>query len=312
MTTRLLEQGSLVEAKRSNGTFPVRIITEGKGSSAVYPREVLERYKDVFAGRPMFRNHPKDPNRPEERGIEGIIGRLGPVVEAREVDGVLGLYAEATIPDPQWAKFVEDYSDVIGVSVYIAGEVVEQGGERVLESFDGSDPYSSVDFVVAAGRGGRVERAMESLRILETSTEVEDGTATADADIQEDEVENMEELKASVAALAESVTALTVKVDSIVTLTESAAEASQDTVDAFAVAEELATAVAEANLPEVGRKRVIEAVKGGSAVAEAVAAEVAYVKAVTESVAASSEPVAGGRVVEGGTGFSLSKIAEVK
>lgn len=299
MTFRKLhESGSLVESKSSGGKFPIRIITEGKGSSGTYRKEVLEAYKDAFAGRPMFFDHPNDAEKPWERSVKNIVGRLDPNVEYREVDGVAGLYTEASVPNPEHQKFIEDFGDLIGVSVYIAGEGKEENGEYIVESFDGSDPYSSVDFVVAAGRGGRVERAIESLRQIETSAEAENGAASADADNVKKERIAMDELKALIESLATQVSALESKVDSIVTLSESAADAASAKVDAFEVADELSKAVAEHGLPEKARKRAIESVKGGKAIAEAVKDEAEYVKEIRE---AKTETVTApyGRVVEG-------------
>lgn len=312
---KILEHGKLVESGRGDGRFRVRIISEGTGSSGVYSRDLLENYKDVFAGRPMFMNHPKDPNQPWERDVRDIAGRVAPQVEYMVEDGVGALYADVTV-DKRWADFVAEYKDVIGVSIYASGEGREEGGKYVVESFDDSDPYTSVDWVVAAGRGGRVERMLESYRQLETSTgnPVVDGGATA---ISEDEKigNHMDEkILALVEALSAKVDSLDAKVTSFVALSEQAATDASDKVDAFEVAEELTTAVAEAELPAEGRKRVIEAVKAGKPVVEAVATEKAYVESIRKQVQEASAPAAAsGRVVESGASnvFSFGKIAEV-
>ncbi len=314
---KILEHGKLVESDKGNGRFRVRIITEGKGSSGTYSRDLLENYKDVFAGRPMFMNHPKDPNQPWERDVRDIAGRVSPQVEYMVEDGVGALYADVTV-DKRWAEFVAEYQDVIGISIYASGEGREENGQYIVESFDDSDPYTSVDWVVAAGRGGRVERMLESYRTIETSAgnPVADGEATAVPEVKKIGNHVDEKILSLVEALSAKVDALDAKVTSVVALSEQAAVNAAEKADAFEVVEELSTAVAEASLPEQGRKRVIEAVKSGASIADAVATEKAYVesirKAVTEAAQAPVEPVAG-RVVEGAgvAAFSLADLGKV-
>jgi hypothetical protein len=318
-TRKLSEHGALLESVDGKGKFRVRIITEGRGSSGTYSRELLEEYKDVFAGRPMFMNHPKDPSRPEMRDVRDIAGRVAPMVEFMvDDDGVAGLYAEVSV-DKRYADFVAEYQDIIGVSIFASGEGRQENGEYIVESFDMSDSYTSVDYVVAAGRGGRVERMLESYRQIENSV----GQLTVDdvvtAIVEDEKMENqMDEQKivALFEALTAKVDALDVKVSGIVTLSEQAAADVAANVDAFDVAEELTTAVAEAKLPESGRKRVIESVKAGVAVADAVAAEKAYVaeivKQVSEAVKVDVVAAGQGRIVESTSGaYSFNDFVKV-
>ena len=302
---KLTEQGTLVNAKASGGTFPIRIITEGKGSSGVYSAALLEQYGSIFANRAMHMNHPKDPNAPWERDVLGIAARTGEVRVGEDEQGRKALYTDAKVRK-EYQEFIEDYGDLIGVSIFASGEAREEDGEWIVESFDGSDPYTSVDFVVAAGRGGRVEKMIESYRAIEISAGAPADTDAAIASIETEKKEQkMDELKALIEALTKSVNekfiALEAKVDSVVTLSEQASTASAEKADAFEVADELSKAVAEAKLPEEGRKRVLESVRdNGKTVVEAVASEVAYIKAVTESLKGVQVPVAPiGRVVEG-------------
>ncbi len=316
MTIRKLsEHGKLVEADKANGKFRVRVITEGKGSSGVYSRELLESYSDVFSNRPMFMNHPKDPDRPWERDIRDIAGRTG-ITEYAVEDGIGAVFTEVTV-DERWRDFVAEYADLIGVSIYASGQGREENGEYIVESFDGNDPYTSVDWVVAAGRGGRVERMLESYRAIETSVgnPTADGMATASSEDEKIGNHMDEKILALVESLSAKVDALDAKVTSVVALSEQAATDAADKADAFDVVEELTTAVAEAKLPEEGRKRVIESIRGGAAVAQAVAAEKAYVDAIRKQVTEAIVPVepAAGRIVEGTVagGFSLTDLAKV-
>lgn len=269
MTTRkFYEAGALVEGKTSRGTWPIRIITEGKGQSATYTREMLEANKNVFANRGMYGNHPKDPNKPWERSPFDIKAKLGPNIVGKEVDGVYALYGEAIVDDEVDA-FLEKFGDIVGVSIFASGEGdTHDDGEYYAETFDGNDPYTSVDFVVAAGRGGRVERVLEDFRALENST------APAGAGKDEREKRMDEALKAYLEAFEKRVTdmfgALSEKVDAATALVESVKNASPERVEAVDAAAELASAVAEAKLGTGAVKRVLEQVKGGKTVADAV------------------------------------------
>jgi hypothetical protein len=297
----LVEQGTLESQAGNEGVFRIKIITEGKGSSGVYSADLLEQYGEVFANRAMHMNHPRDPERPWERDILGIAARTSEVEVGTDEQGRRALYTNAKVRK-EYRDFVAEYADLIGVSIYASGEGREENGEYVVESFDGSDPYTSVDFVVAAGRGGRVERMLESYRQIETSvgTPTVEGAATASTEDKKMGNE-MDELKALIEALRAEVKTLTEEVTSIKTLSEQAATEATAKADAFEVVEELTTAVAEAKLPEEGRKRVIESVKAGNAVAEAVAVEKAYVESIRKSLSEGQKPAAepvAGRVVE--------------
>jgi hypothetical protein len=267
---RWYEAGALVESgNRTKGRWPIRIITEGKGSSAIYTREMLEANKDVFANRPMFGNHPKDVNKPWERSPFEIKAKIGPTIEGKEVDGVYGLYGEAIVDD-EVDSFLEKFGDITQVSIFASGDGYEEGGEMYAESFDGEDPYTSVDFVVAAGRGGKVERVLEDFRALESST------APAAAD-DEREKRMDEALKAYLdgrfGEFANAIATLSEKIDTATALVESVKNAQPERAEAADAAGELAAAVAEAHLGESAVKRVLEAFKDGKPIADAIARE---------------------------------------
>lgn len=281
-TRRLYEAGALVEGKTSKGTWPIRIITEGKGSSGVYPRALLENTANhIFGGRAMFGNHPKDPSKPWERSPLEIKAKLSPNIEYKIVDGVAGLYGEAIVSE-EMDRFLEEFRDVIGVSIFASGDGREdENGEYVVESFDGSDPYTSVDFVVAPGRGGGVgERMLEAYRQMEASANAEnDGAAPADAVNEEKDKRIMDEatkafIEALFGGLDAKFTALEEKIDAATSLVESVKEAQPERVEAVDAAGELATQVAENHLGEKAVKRVLESVKTGTPVADAIKHEV--------------------------------------
>lgn len=281
-TTRLFEHGKLAEAKTSAGTWPIRIITEGKGTSGVYPRTLLENEQNhVFGNRPMFGNHPKDPSKPWERSPFEIKAKLGPNIEYKVVDGVAGLYGEAIV-SPEVDKWLEEFHDVIGVSIFASGESYEdENGESIVESFDGSDPYTSVDFVVAPGRGGGVEaRMLEAYRAIEASASADEGTAPADRhnkESKENSPMEIEDLATKVDALTESLATLT----SLLTpLAENFKPVENPEVDVAAAVESAYDKAVEAALPKELRKVVIEAAKNGEDVDAAITAQKAIVDAV--------------------------------
>lgn len=297
-TRRLYEAGALSEAKTSPGTWPIRIITEGKGSSATYLREHLEKPENhIFGGRPMFGNHPTDPNKPWERSPFEIKAKMGPTVEYKVVDGVAGLYGEAIV-SPEVDKWLEEFHDIVGVSIYASGEGYEEDGEFFLESFDGTDPYVSVDFVVAAGRGGGVEpRLLEAYRALENSGTPDDGSAPAasrENESKEQSVE-IEELAAKIDAVMESLTTLA---GTMTTVAESIKPDEKPEIDVAAAAVEADRKADEAEIPVALRAPILAAAKEGGDVDAAIAEAKAVVDAVKNRLAESA--ASGGRF--GGAG----------
>lgn len=271
MSKRLFESGSLAESKTRAGVWPIRIITEGKGSSATYTRELLEASTHVFANRPMFGNHPADPSKPHLRSPFEIKAKLGPSIEFREVDGVAGLWGEAHV-SPEVDAWLEEFHDIVGVSIFAGGEGEDRDGQFYVTEFDASDPYTSVDFVVAPGRGGGVEA-----RMAEAYRALENGTAPAATGSHEGENRMDEATKAFIEALFKGLddkfTALEGKLDAATALVESVKDAQPERVEAVDTAGEIAEAVAEAELGKSAVARVLESVKAGSAVADAVKAE---------------------------------------
>lgn len=250
---RLHESGALVESKATNGVFPVRIITEGKGSTAVYTASVLKEYASAFNNAPSFMNHPLDLSKPHLRDVTSIAGRIVSEVKYEEKEGVAGLYAELKV-DPRWQSFVEEYKDVIGLSVYIEGESKEIDGQVFCESFNGDDPYKSVDFVVAAGRGGRIERAMESYRSIESSVGTPNGTST-EASVQEKEKEKMDDKETQEFIKNSIAEALTPVLDFI----SKSQLAEQEEIQGTADAEAVETVVAERLAAFDEKNKLIEA-----------------------------------------------------
>lgn len=312
MARILSESGTLTASKTSSGTYPVRIITEGKGSSGTYSRALLEKPETqrAFEGSLSFLNHPLDPEKPHLRPVESIAGRLVGGVQGKVGDdGKYGLYSEfkPNTATPGRAEFIEEYADALGLSIYIAGDGTEQNGEYLVESFDGSDPYKSVDIVVAAGRGGRFERAAEAYKRVSA----ESGTQPAGTPPQEKK-ENMDkEIEAAIAkAVAEALKPVT---DFIAE--SKAAAAGKPAVEADASAlEDAATKAVEAYDEKVKLinaatellpsqvESLLASAKAGADVAPLIESAKKTVAELTKHLTESDTSVARGRYVEASQG----------
>lgn len=163
----LIEAGTVLsEAPSEDGTWRVRLINEGTGSSGYYSAELLESYHQAFDNAISFLNHPTAG--PETRNFTEIAGRvMGETWTERGDDGTLGVYAN-WLPDPDHKTKLETYKDRLGLSIYIAGSGEDRDGEFHVTEFDTEDPFRSVDVVIAAGRGGRFEMAESMRKIYES------------------------------------------------------------------------------------------------------------------------------------------------
>lgn len=160
----------LVErAVRSDGTTRVKLISPGWGSSGYYSAAVLERDgPQVFpAGTHMYIDHPtatEELERPE-RSLKDLGAVL--VEDARYQNDPQegpGLYAAAKV-FADFQPVLEETAPYIGVSINADGVVREGTAEgrngRIVEQIKAG---RSVDFVTQAGRGGKVLPLYESLR----------------------------------------------------------------------------------------------------------------------------------------------------
>lgn len=269
MTVNLSESlglGSIVrESLGSKGTWEICVIESGEGSSGYYPAEVLERdgAKAFPAGTRMFANHDGWEDMMNGGDIRRLMGKT--TSDATYRDGAL--WAEAQF-SPQWAEWVSEFHDVVGVSISTSGEaeigtIGEYTGEVITRLEN--DPYTSVDVVVAPGAGGKFVRMLESAtRILGDKTPEKSTVAESSAQTDRKAKENMEE---EIKALKSMVEALVAKQDAAdAARAQEAAEADAkalaeaDKFDAFAAVE----TVTEAKLSKALHTRVVEAIKAGN------------------------------------------------
>jgi hypothetical protein len=168
MQHALSELVSLTEA--AGGTAPkgrkfrARIIAgDVQGSSGYYSAAMLKRDASVFReGLPVFLDHPgatESYDRPE-RSVKDLAGRLASeAVYERD-----GLYADVEVY-PHWAPVIEAMASDIGMSIRASGTVEPSQKEGVRGPIVTSlTEASSVDFVTAAGAGGKVVALLESAR----------------------------------------------------------------------------------------------------------------------------------------------------
>jgi hypothetical protein len=312
-TQKLLAETTSVPQKGSKpGRWLATLITPGQGSSGFYSEEMLREFgpKALKKGAKSHVTHNRLANgEPDPFQMWGFLAE-----DAYYEDGV-GLRGEVEVL-PSWRDKVEEVAPHTALSIYVAGEVDDDGNVIALLE----DGQNGVDLVSYPGRegSGLVEKLYESMK-ASTENGGGNGTSTEAADSKEREHKMSDELKAQITALEtlirDKFAALETQVGTIVTLSESAAEASKGITDAFEVVEEITLAVGEAELPKAGQKRVIESVKAGAKVADAVKAEADYVKAIVEaSKEANVTTIVNGRVVEGGGeggGFKMSALKGV-
>lgn len=286
MPKQLLEASRITPDSLTGAVWRIKVIEgDRKGSSAFYPKEVVEAGAHLFAkGTRIYGDHPTSDekwSRPE-RSYRDIIG----VFESdSEYDGK-DLYANARF----FTKHQQDIKElaeagVIGMSIRAAGDVEETADGPVLKAFTS---VTSVDVVTTAGAGGGFDKLLESAREISAS---ESGAES----LKEKESAMDPKLEAALDALVETAKQNTAAVAKLV---ERAAKEDKAKADALAeaarVAEEagkpaevnpldVVAKLAESKLAPASQARVLDAVKGGKELAEAITAEQAYVKEIAES-----------------------------
>ena len=157
-SVEIKESGKLAKPPEQSGKMLAQIITPGKGSSGTYPASVLEAAaKDrlVKAGTPLYLDHPTEAEAYERpgRSVKDLVAVF--TEDARWTGDAL--VAEAQIFSP-YRPLLSEMAPYIGLSIRGSGLVSEGGVVEALDSIE------SVDFVTAAGRGGKVLQMLESAR----------------------------------------------------------------------------------------------------------------------------------------------------
>lgn len=210
MKRHLFESASLQIEDVQAETWPVLVISEGQGSSGHYSGQLLEQYHHAFDDALSFNNHPTDLNGRDWTMIAGEI--VGETWIQENETGQKEVWANYR-PDPEHREKLARYKSKLGLSIFIEGDGrVDDNGNFLVESFNESDPYKSVDVVIAAGRGGKfAESLRESYEAqLETSN---DPAGRSSAPENRKEKQDMDEVTKALEALTAAVTSLVERQD---------------------------------------------------------------------------------------------------
>lgn len=280
-----LNQGSaLLEAKKPGekddgaGRYRIRIIAPGRGSTGMYTAPNLAESAPLFVpGTHMFFDHQtmtEDWERPERsvRDLAGVFESGAEIMPDGSLEADIKVYPSVNgIIRERWAD--------IGVSIN-GWSVDEIGPDGVVPVLAG---IQSVDFVTRAGAKGAVLEVLESdgrWRVKNPPTP----SNPTNTNVQEEQAVKPEEIVKAVseavaaampAAIKEAAAMLAADQEKKAKAVE--AEKKAPAIDPY----EAAAKVAEAeDLPKEARARVMEAVKRGAGVDDAIEAERAYIKAI--------------------------------
>lgn len=273
-----LNQGSaLLEAKKPGekddgaGRYRIRIIAPGRGSTGMYTAPNLAESAPLFTpGTHMFFDHQtmtEDWERPERsvRDLAGVFESGAEIMPDGSLEADIKVYPSVNgIIRERWAD--------IGVSIN-GWSVDEIGPDGVVPVLAG---IQSVDFVTRAGAKGAILEVLES----DGRWRVRNHESTSNTNTQEEQAVKPEEITKAVSEAVAAALPAAIKEAAALLAAEKAktVEADKkDKVDPY----EAAAKVAEANdLPKEARARVMEAVKHGAGVDDAIEAERAYIKAI--------------------------------
>lgn len=278
-----LNQGSaLLEAKKpaaeddGAGRYRIRIIAPGRGSTGMYTAPNLAESAPLFVpGTHMFFDHQtmtEDWERPERsvRDLAGVFESGAEIMPDGSLEADIKVYPSVNgVIRERWAD--------IGVSIN-GWSVEEIGPDGVVPVLAG---IQSVDFVTRAGAKGAVLEVLESdgrWRVKNPPTPSNPTNRT-----QEEQAVKPEEIvKAVSEAVAAAMPAAIKEAAALLAADQEKKVAEAKKNEAPAVDPyEAAAKVAEANdLPKEARVRVMEAVKRGAGVDDAIEAERAYIKAI--------------------------------
>lgn len=279
-----LNQGSaLLEAKKPGekddgaGRYRIRIVAPGRGSTGMYTAPNLAESAPLFVpGTHMFFDHQtmtEDWERPERsvRDLAGVFESAAEIMPDGSLEADIKVY-------PSVNGIIRERWTDIGVSIN-GWSVEEIGPDGVVPVLAG---IQSVDFVTRAGAKGAVLEVLESdgrWRVKNPPTP----SNPTNTNVQEEQAVKPEDIcKAVSEAMAAAMPAAIKEAAALLAADQEKKVAEAKKVGAPAVDPyEAAAKVAEAeDLPKEARARVMEAVKHGAGVDDAIEAERAYIKAI--------------------------------
>lgn len=278
MPKQLIEAAAISSDQFTGKVWRVKVIEgDRKGSSAYYPKEVVEAGAPLFAkGTRVYGDHPtldEKWNRPE-RSYKEIVG----VFESdAEYDGK-DLYANVKFYEKHRAEIKEMAEDgVIGMSIRASGDVEETADGPVLKAFTS---VTSVDVVTTAGAGGGFDKLLES-----ANEQISAAESAADALEEKEPIVMDKELEAALSALIEGVNKLVERADNEDKAKADLAEAERKAAEEAKAptAADIAGKLVEAELPKAAQARVLALVESGKDLDEAITAEKEYLKEVSEA-----------------------------
>lgn len=316
MTTRTLKEAASFSLGKVTGAnkWRCRIIKPGQGSSGFYTEEAI---RDTGAlafpiGTKSNADH-QGFNAWMEQPAGSVTSLIGALVSTPEwlpddPEGP-GLYSTIEF-GTEWAPVVEQFKDVLGLSISAGGIVkTDERGEEMYTA-EGSpiiggfvpSPLNTVDLVTVAGAGGKLLELAESYTgpMLKPLNEIRAkiGSEVSGTELHNDGKDNgmtPEEIQALKEALVAAITA------AIEPLKEALVPV-KPTEDADQAPEisEVVEAVVAADLPKSARAKVLAAVKGGAKIEEAITAEKTYIADLTEAL--KSDLLPQGKITETATG----------
>lgn len=185
--------------KSDDGKYLIKIIgVDVQGSSAYYPKEVVER--DIAtaypAGTKIYFDHA------EEEGIRSVRDVAGKITGGHIVRED-GAYAEAQF-NKNAKPIIEDCYDVLGMSIKGKADVIENESGIVVSRLH-YHRLNSVDLVTEAGAdGGIARRLKESFNGRETVVEEKDITAIVSAVVDALKPAPVEDDEVDLAAVTEA------------------------------------------------------------------------------------------------------------
>lgn len=260
----LLEAATLIgESAAENGTWKVKLISEGRGSSGVYTAQLLENHHHAFDSVLSFKNHPTGWDGPESRDFTMIAGEIvGETWVDADETGRKAIYGNYR-PDPEYKEKIERYKDKLGLSIYIEGSgyVDESTGDYIVDWFNPEDPYASLDVVIAPGARGKFLESARKVYAKHEEALANDRPGARQA--EQKEITMDEELREALKGITDVLATLVAEKKSA-----EAAEA-QVTADEAAVTSAVEAyaanvkAIDEADLLEPQRVELLEAAKSG-------------------------------------------------
>lgn len=188
-----------------------RIIGSGPGSSGFYSREVLER--DIPTALPpgtkMNLDHQSETSEWDQPAgtLATLVGATISEPQWRDLPEP-GMYADIEVSE-QYAGFIEQYHEIIGVSIRALAMVSEtdfdEASGKPLVSAILPSPLNTVDFVTVPGANGRLIEALENYRCGTMTNESLNETETQEEtsmDIEDVRTVVAEEIAKAVEALA--------------------------------------------------------------------------------------------------------------